>query len=143
MGKPTEPVTKEQDETFSRPDLSGGSEAKVSSDERPLSHLLDRSRVAGSRNHRSTDVADRHRGYDSGMKLRRRRIRRSAAYGTLSATGLWAALVASAASAPGDGPPSRPDVLMICVDDLNDWLGPLGGHPDVRTRIWMPWPPAA
>ena len=27
----------------------------------------------------------------------------------------------------------RPNVLMICIDDLNDWVGCLGGHPDVRT----------
>jgi len=28
---------------------------------------------------------------------------------------------------------SRPNVLMICIDDLNDWTGFLGGHPDVKT----------
>jgi len=28
---------------------------------------------------------------------------------------------------------SRPNVLMIVVDDMNDWVGCLGGHPDVRT----------
>ena len=27
----------------------------------------------------------------------------------------------------------RPNVLMICVDDLNDWLGCLNGHPAVKT----------
>lgn len=27
----------------------------------------------------------------------------------------------------------RPDVLFIAVDDLNDWVGPLGGHPQTRT----------
>src|SRR3712207_2398481 len=27
----------------------------------------------------------------------------------------------------------RPNVLFIAVDDLNDWVGPLGGHPQVRT----------
>lgn len=26
-----------------------------------------------------------------------------------------------------------PNVLMICIDDLNDWTGFLGGHPDART----------
>ncbi len=26
-----------------------------------------------------------------------------------------------------------PNVLMIVVDDLNDWVEPLGGHPDVKT----------
>lgn len=27
----------------------------------------------------------------------------------------------------------RPNVLMICIDDLNDWVGCLGGHPDTKT----------
>jgi arylsulfatase A-like enzyme len=29
--------------------------------------------------------------------------------------------------------PARPNVLLIAVDDLNDWVGPLGGHPTVKT----------
>ena len=28
---------------------------------------------------------------------------------------------------------SRPNVLFICTDDLNDWVGCLGTHPDIRT----------
>lgn len=28
---------------------------------------------------------------------------------------------------------SPPDILFIGIDDLNDWVGPLGGHPDVLT----------
>ena len=28
---------------------------------------------------------------------------------------------------------SRPNVLFIAVDDLNDWIGCLGGHPQTRT----------
>jgi arylsulfatase A-like enzyme len=28
---------------------------------------------------------------------------------------------------------TRPNVLMIVLDDLNDWVGYLGGHPDVKT----------
>jgi arylsulfatase A-like enzyme len=28
---------------------------------------------------------------------------------------------------------TRPNVLFIAVDDLNDWVGHLGGHPQVRT----------
>ena len=28
---------------------------------------------------------------------------------------------------------SRPNVLMIAIDDLNDWVGCLGGHPQART----------
>ncbi|MFT5469182.1 MAG: choline-sulfatase [Verrucomicrobiales bacterium] len=27
----------------------------------------------------------------------------------------------------------RPNVLFIAIDDLNDWVGPLGGHPQVQT----------
>ncbi len=33
---------------------------------------------------------------------------------------------------PG-GPGRRPDVLLILLDDVNDWVGHLGGHPAART----------
>ncbi|MEE4216902.1 MAG: sulfatase, partial [Xanthomonadales bacterium] len=29
--------------------------------------------------------------------------------------------------------PARPNVLMIVVDDMNDWIGAMGGHPDTKT----------
>ena len=29
--------------------------------------------------------------------------------------------------------PHKPDVLFISVDDMKDWVGCLGGHPDVKT----------
>lgn len=29
--------------------------------------------------------------------------------------------------------PQRPNVLFIAIDDLNDWIGCLGGHPQVKT----------
>jgi hypothetical protein len=32
-----------------------------------------------------------------------------------------------------DAAPPRPNILLIAIDDLNDWVGPLGGHPQVRT----------
>jgi arylsulfatase A-like enzyme len=28
---------------------------------------------------------------------------------------------------------SSPNILFIAIDDLNDWIGPLGGHPQVQT----------
>ncbi len=30
-------------------------------------------------------------------------------------------------------PSDKPNVLMICIDDLNDWTGFLGGHPEAIT----------
>lgn len=30
-------------------------------------------------------------------------------------------------------PRARPNVLFVAIDDLNDWVGFLGGHPDTRT----------
>ena len=28
---------------------------------------------------------------------------------------------------------AKPNVLFISIDDLNDWISPLGGHPGVKT----------
>jgi len=37
-------------------------------------------------------------------------------------------------AAESDNPvAARPNVLLIAIDDLNDWVGCLGGHPDART----------
>ena len=30
-------------------------------------------------------------------------------------------------------PPAKPNILFIAIDDLNDWVGPLGGHPQIQT----------
>lgn len=40
---------------------------------------------------------------------------------------------APADDAPADDNDTRPNVLMISIDDLNDWVEPLGGHPQART----------
>ena len=42
-------------------------------------------------------------------------------------------LVGVADAAVATTPPARPNVLMIIADDLNDWIGCLQGHPDVKT----------
>jgi len=44
----------------------------------------------------------------------------------------WALLLALSATTAGIGA-ERPNVLMIAVDDWNDWIGAMGGHPQVRT----------
>ena len=44
-----------------------------------------------------------------------------------------AAIAAGCDKNGGDTPKARPNVLFIAVDDLNDWIGCLGGHPDVKT----------
>lgn len=41
--------------------------------------------------------------------------------------------VHSAAAEPADATLSRPNVLFIAVDDLNDWVGCMGGNPDAKT----------
>jgi len=40
---------------------------------------------------------------------------------------------AAAPGRPGAAQGSRPNVLFLAIDDLNDWVGPLAGHPQVRT----------
>lgn len=44
--------------------------------------------------------------------------------------GIGAACAISRAAA---GMPGRPNVLFIAIDDLNDWIGCLGGHPQAIT----------
>ena len=48
---------------------------------------------------------------------------------------LLCALGAAALFCPRAGAqaPQKPNVLFIAVDDLNDWTGSLGGHPQART----------
>jgi arylsulfatase A-like enzyme len=42
---------------------------------------------------------------------------------------LASTLAATAVAANGQ----KPNVLFIAIDDMNDWIGCLGGHPDVKT----------
>ena len=51
-------------------------------------------------------------------------------YAILAIVLLTTALLPTAA-ARADAP--RPNVLMIAIDDQNDWIGCLGGHPQVKT----------
>lgn len=47
---------------------------------------------------------------------------------------LFTLLVASiSAPALAQEPDAKPNILFISVDDLNDWIAPLGGHPQVKT----------
>lgn len=47
-------------------------------------------------------------------------------------TMIWA--LAFAGLQPGlQAAETKPNVLLIAIDDLNDWVGCLGGHPDTRT----------
>src|SRR6202790_5708714 len=41
--------------------------------------------------------------------------------------------VAGAALTASAAPSARPNILMIGVCDMNDWVGCLGGYPGVRT----------
>ncbi len=41
--------------------------------------------------------------------------------------------LASCGSAPPEQPAAKPNILFIAIDDLNDWVGPLHGHPQVQT----------
>ncbi len=31
------------------------------------------------------------------------------------------------------GAAPQPNVILIAVDDLNDWIGCMGGHPNIKT----------
>lgn len=46
---------------------------------------------------------------------------------------MLAVLVVAAAVPAVAAPAAKPNVLFIVIDDLNDWVGCLGGHPQVKT----------
>ncbi len=51
-----------------------------------------------------------------------------------SVSGLTAAALPLTMSCSGTETPAKyPNVLFIVIDDLNDWISCLGGHPDVKT----------
>src|SRR5262249_37700717 len=57
---------------------------------------------------------------------------------TSTPSSVWVAFAAAAVfglagPAAAEPPKSPPNVLFIAVDDLNDWVGCLGGHPQVKT----------
>src|SRR5262249_2450253 len=45
----------------------------------------------------------------------------------------WAVVGVPAVAAAETQPAPRPNVLFIAIDDLNDWVGCLGGHPQAKT----------
>lgn len=47
---------------------------------------------------------------------------------------LWVVIVVGGVTAVrGAEPPRRPNVLFLAIDDQNDWIGCLAGHPQVKT----------
>lgn len=51
----------------------------------------------------------------------------------LAAAGVTTTLAPTFRAMGQAGTSNRPNVLFIAIDDLNDWIGCLGGHPDVKT----------
>ena len=52
---------------------------------------------------------------------------------SLTASVMAALAVLCAATGLDAEQPDKPNVLLIAVDDLNDWVGCLGGHPQAKT----------
>ena len=60
-------------------------------------------------------------------------MRRSRRLAELLAIALCVASLLSSERASADVEIDRPNVLFLAVDDLNDWVGCLGGHPQAKT----------
>ncbi len=45
----------------------------------------------------------------------------------------WLAVATPAGRAVAAGTAPRPNILLILIDDLNDWIGAMDGHPNART----------
>ncbi len=69
-------------------------------------------------------------------RLLERRLRKTGSLrvllgGALLASSIAATLLAQPSRSPAA--PARPNVLLVVFDDLNDWVGPLQGHPQAHT----------
>lgn len=53
--------------------------------------------------------------------------------GLLTIALIFALVLSNTRAYAGDATIDRPNVLFIAVDDLNDWVGCLGGHPQAKT----------
>lgn len=59
--------------------------------------------------------------------------RRTSSLLVISLTGALLVWGASLATAEDEKPARRPNVLFLAIDDQNDWIGAMGGHPLAKT----------
>mgnify|MGYP001825561794 CR=1 FL=1 len=52
---------------------------------------------------------------------------------TLTLASVVSVLFSATAIAAKETPKQKPNILLIAIDDLNDWIGCLGGHPQAKT----------
>ncbi len=69
---------------------------------------------------------------------RREKASRGERFNEAGFTLLAAILLSSLTVSARSDDASRPNVLMIIADDLNDWVGCLGGHPDAKNAEHRP-----
>ncbi len=51
----------------------------------------------------------------------------------ISTTQVLICLIVALSSLCSASPAKKPDVIFVIVDDLNDWIGCLDGHPDAQS----------